>query len=54
MNFKELRSKGWHRVSLTISREAFEILQEEPLDEQINEYILKSRRGNTNDNKRTE
>lgn len=50
--FKELRLRGWKKVSVTISTEAFYLLVNNELDEQVNDFILSTRGGNNEDNGR--
>lgn len=52
MDYRDLRNMGWIKAKVTVSPEAFAILREQRLDEQINEYIL-SREDEKNDNRQT-
>lgn len=46
--FHKLRLRGWKKVSVTISTEAFHILIDDELDEEVNDFII-STRGGKND-----
>lgn len=49
--FHELRNRGWKKVSVTMSTEAFHILVNDELDEEVNDFII-STRGGKDDNNR--